>query len=338
MAFRGWDKVRILTDSGEVEGIAPLIISASRATDIPAFHADWLIERLRIGYSQWINPFNRKSQYVSFGQARVIVFWTKNPLPLLRYLSELDQMRLRYYFLFTLNDYDEEGWEPGVPPLSERVAIFQELSQRIGKQKVIWRFDPILLAQQVSVDSILGKIMRVGEQLYTYTEKLVFSFADVGCYAHVSRNLRRHHIDYQPVNRESIVTITAALGRMAKEWNIKVATCAEDIDLSVYGIDKNRCIDDELMARLFKDDTALMKFLGYQAQNMSLFDDELPRLANLKDNGQRQGCNCIASKDIGHYNTCLHLCRYCYANTSEAAVRKSALCKLSTNAAISQEI
>jgi hypothetical protein len=129
MAFRGWEKVKIKKDDGEVvDGIAPLIISASRATDIPAFYSQWFIERLNKGYVKWINPFNGKFQYVSFQKVRLIVFWTKNPSPIISLLSEIDKKKIRYFFQMTLNDYEKERLEIRLPSLEERVRSFRDLS------------------------------------------------------------------------------------------------------------------------------------------------------------------------------------------------------------------
>jgi hypothetical protein len=158
-----WKEVPITTDSGEiVMGIAPLIISASRSTDIPAFHSEWLINRLKRGYVCRVNPFNRtNTQYISFQEARLFVFWTKNPEPLINHLAVLDQLGLNYYFQFTLNDYENEGFEPKVAPLESRIKTFIRLSETIGKEKVIWRSDPLLLTQQLTVNELLARISAV---------------------------------------------------------------------------------------------------------------------------------------------------------------------------------
>ncbi len=115
-----WPETQIITEDGAVGAIAPTVISASRSTDIPAFYAPWFMARLRHGYVKWVNPFNRRAQYVSFEQTRAIVFWSKNPKPMLQHTDELDRRGLAYYFQFTLNDYEREGLEPGVPPLAVR--------------------------------------------------------------------------------------------------------------------------------------------------------------------------------------------------------------------------
>ena len=192
------NEIQLKTDFGEIKpAIAPLIISASRSTDIPAFHSEWLINRLKRGYVSWINPFKpSNAQYISFQEARLFVFWTKNPKPIIQYLANLDKIGLNYYFQYTLNDYEIEGFEPNVPPLSERVETFLKLSELIGKEKVIWRFDPLLLTEQLTVSELLKRIWQLGNQLISHTNKLVFSFADILSYQKVKHNLIRETAFY----------------------------------------------------------------------------------------------------------------------------------------------
>ena len=127
------EKILIKNKQGlHVEAIAPVIISASRSTDIPAFYAKWFFNRLAKGYCAWYNPFNQQKMYISFERCRVIVFWTKDPAPIIPYLPELDKMSIHYYFQVTLNDYVKEGFEPNVPSVEERVETFKQLSSLIG--------------------------------------------------------------------------------------------------------------------------------------------------------------------------------------------------------------
>ena len=179
----------------------PVILSVSRETDIPAFYADWFVSRLREGWCGWGNPFNQQMHRVSFDKTRMIVFWSKNPAPMLERLDEIEALGFRqYYFQFTLNDYVAEGLEPNVPPVAERIDTFRRLADRIGKERVIWRFDPLMLgmaagtkpgppAGDLSIDSLLRRIAAIGRQLKGYTEKLVFSFIDIAAYRKVQRNL-----------------------------------------------------------------------------------------------------------------------------------------------------
>ncbi|HEY8391776.1 DUF1848 domain-containing protein [Capillibacterium thermochitinicola] len=326
MPFQGWESAQVQTKDGIKPAITPVIISASRATDIPAFYSDWFLRRLAAGYVKWVNPFNGQAQYVSFAKTRVIVFWTKNAKPLIKYLPVLDRMGINYYFTFTVNDYEAEGLEPNLPRLSERMQTFQQLAKTIGKQKVIWRFDPLILSKTLTVGQLLRKIKRVGEALHPFTEKLVISFADISIYRRVQRNLTKGGFaDYCEFDQAQMKAIAASLQKINRDWGLQIATCSEEIDLSAYGITHNKCIDDQLLIRLFPQDQALMKFLGYEAPQPSLFSggETGRRSSNLKDKGQRRFCGCIVSKDIGQYNTCMHLCKYCYANYSESLVRKN---------------
>ncbi|WP_196594591.1 DUF1848 domain-containing protein [Pectinatus sottacetonis] len=326
MKFNGWDKIFLHTEDGkEVKASAPIIISASRATDIPAFHYDWFINRLQKGYVKWLNPFNQKIQYVSFAKTRVIVFWSKNPNNIIRYLPIIDNMGINYYFTYTLNDYEIEDLEPNLPSLGKRIETFLKLSVLLGKEKVIWRFDPLILTQTIDAGRLLQKIKHVGDKIYKYTTKLIISFADINNYKKVQRNLQKYGVGYKEFDSASMNKLAKGLQLLNKKWKLSLATCGEEIDLKKYGIEKNKCIDDKLMVKLFADDKILMDFLGYSNYQMNLFSSE-PVYNNkiqLKDSGQRSSCGCIASKDIGQYNTCMHLCKYCYANSSPETVIKN---------------
>ena len=307
-----------MPDGHQVDVIAPVIISASRATDSPAFFPLWFSNRLKAGYVRWTNPFNAKQvQYVSFQNTRVVVFWSKNPRPLFRYLPEIDEKGINSYFQFTLNDYEKEGLEPNVPSLLQRVETCKELAERVGKKRVIWRFDPLMLSDSLTIDVLIDRISFLADLLQGYTEKLVISFADIRQYRHVQNNLGCQQMPYREFSLEQMTEFAERLTQLNREWGLKMATCAEEINLA--GIEHNRCIDDNLMVKLFRNDNELMSFLGYSPD---LFG-ERPPLLSRKDKGQRKACGCIVSKDIGTYNTCNHLCAYCYANRSVAAVQNN---------------
>lgn len=297
--------ISICDDNGmQVLAQAPLIISASRATDIPAFYADWFFRRLDKVYVRWRNPFSGQDSYVSFGNTRFIVFWSKNPAPLLPYLPLLKERGIGCYIQFTLNDYEAEGLEPNVPTLTQRTDTFRRLVDALGIGAVVWRFDPLILTDKINIETLLDKIAHIGNVLAGYTEKLVFSFADIESYKKVWRNLRQSGINYREWDEESMHEFASRLSALNRnKWEFRLATCAERIDLSEYGIEHNRCIDPELISRLAPDDVILQNFL-YNAKT---------------DTGQRKACGCILSKDVGAYNTCPHGCLYCYANTSSAS-------------------
>ena len=335
------DKLSITTDDGKhVEAIAPIIISASRSTDIPAFYAMWFFNRLAKGYCTWYNPFNiNQKMYISFEKCRVVVFWTKNPAPIIPYLPELDKRGIHYYFQVTLNDYVKEGFEPNVPSVEKRVETFKNLSNLIGKEKVIWRFDPLIITPDIGPRELLTRIWHVGNRLKGYTDKLVFSFVDVKAYRKVQNNLvkdtmlfTKEDVENAEANHAQRIEIVEGLKKIREawhkeDWDVEMATCAEDIDLEAYGIEHNRCIDGELMKRIFADDKELVYYLHTLKWPEKDMFGEIPpipnKAKNVKDTGQRKICGCMVSKDIGMYNTCRHLCVYCYANTSKELVLKN---------------
>jgi hypothetical protein len=302
------EKVKITTEDGNlVEAIAPVIISASRSTDIPACYSDWFIKRLEIGYLVWINPFNRKQTiYITFDNTRVIVFWTKNAEPLLKHLKTLDKLKLNYYIQFTLNDYVQENLEPGIPSLSDRIETFKQISDIIGKEKVIWRYDPILVSNQLSLPMILSRIKNIGDQIHKYTNRLIFSFIDINQYDKVINNVASSGI--RELTQNEIYDFSSQLSVINQSWGLLIGTCGEEIDLSHMGISAMSCIDGSLISNLFGSDSKLMQYLSHH---------------NKKDKGQRKSCLCIESKDIGQYNTCTNLCIYCYANRTKGEVNKN---------------
>ena len=310
------ETIDITTESGEtVRAQAPVIVSASRATDIPAFYADWFFDRLEKGYSVWTNPFNGAKSYVSYARTRLVVFWSKNPRPLLPHLEKLREKGIRCYLHYTLNDYETEGLEHGIPPLDERIDTFLRLSELLSKELVIWRFDPLIRTDRIGVEELLRKAERIGDRLRGHTRKLVFSFADIRTYRSVQGNLRRNDIRWREFDERQMLDTATGLAELNKKWGYTLATCGERIDLSQFGVRRNKCIDDELIVRQFADDPLLMDFLGVERDG--LFSPETVVRKNAKDKGQRPFCGCIASKDIGEYDTCPHQCAYCYANRSD---------------------
>jgi DNA repair photolyase len=291
-----------------------------------------------VGYSAWTNPFNGVKSYVSYAKTRFIVFWSKNPKPLLQYIDILQERDIGCYIQYTLNDYVAEGLERGVPSVDERIETFKALVDKLGKGSVIWRFDPMILTDKISIDVLLNKVEHIGDRLLGYTEKLVFSFADIAEYRKVKSNLEKNGINYRVWTEEEMLIFAQKLSELNKKWNYELATCGEKIDIEQFGIKHNHCVDDDLMIKLAYKDDDLMKFLGVEIKQREtlLFDEEIIpsdaimlsenkyaiKKKNNKDKGQRQFCGCIVSKDIGEYNTCPHLCEYCYANASkEVAVR-----------------
>lgn len=339
-----WEHTEIIIDGKMVKAQAPLIISASRSTDIPAFYADWFFDRLDKGYSAWTNPFNGVKNYVAYTNTKFIVFWSKNPRPLLAHLDYLKEHGIGCYVQYTLNDYEEEGLERGVKPLAERIDTFKLLVERLGKGAVVWRFDPLILTDKIDIDKLLRKIENIGDQLHGYTEKLVFSFADIVSYRKVKANLERSNIAYQDWTNEQMVEFAQRLVKLnqQKGWNLILATCGEIAVLE--GIEHNHCVDDRLMVRFGYKSPELLKFLGAEIIDPTFSNSLFSELEPVKkptdaidiekgkyiiikkdnqDKGQRIACGCMKSKDIGEYNTCPHLCEYCYANSSKDVAVKN---------------
>lgn len=339
-----WEKIIIKLDNGTcAEAQAPVIVSASRSTDIPAFYADWFFYRLQQGYSAWTNPFNGVKSYVSYDNTRFIVFWSKNPRPLLEYLYILEKRNIKCYIQYSLNDYEEEKLERGIPPLIERIETFKLLVQKLGLGSVIWRFDPLMLTDQIDINKLLHKIEYIGNQLQGYTEKIVFSFADILSYSKVKSNLETNGIHYNEWTDDQMKEFASKLVKLNKKngWNYRLATCGEKG--RYLGVEPNRCIDDELIIRRAYHDKVLMNFLKADIRPMPVQDlfgdiEGIPKDAILldngqyvtrgdnKDKGQRDFCGCIISKDIGQYNTCIHMCEYCYANTSKQSAAMNYKC------------
>ncbi len=324
------EKLQITLENGNlVEVQTPIIISASRSTDIPAFYADWFLHRLKVGYSVWTNPFNGRCSYVAYNKTRLIVFWSKNPKPLLENggcLDYLAEKNINCYIQYTLNDYLKEGLEKGVPQLQDRIDTFRKLVDRLGFGKVIWRFDPMILTDHINADDLLAKAKYIGDQLKGYTEKMVFSYADISTYRKVQNNLNKNGVNYIEFEYDDMHYIAKKLSSLNSNWGFTLATCGEKINLEQYGIEHNKCIDDDLMIKYFSKDKLLMDHLGVDTSMGNLFDSDhtiIERKKNNKDTGQRKFCGCMISKDIGEYDTCPHLCEYCYANSSKTAAIKN---------------
>ncbi|MDE5879925.1 MAG: DUF1848 domain-containing protein [Desulfovibrio sp.] len=322
-----WPETVITTPQGQRTAIAPVVISASRATDIPAFHARWFMERLRAGHCLWQNPFNpTQRHYISFEKCAVIVFWSKDPRPLLPSLAEIEASGRRFYFHFTLNDYEREGLEPHVPSLGRRIATFRELSRRYGPERVIWRFDPLILGDSLTVEGLLARVRHLAEELAPHTEKLVFSFLDM--YRKARLRLGKHDPSLRPPTPEEMWRLGEGMVRITESLGspLRLAACAEDPDMLPPVVAQNRCVDPELILRLCPENGEVRRLCGAPGQQAQGSLVEIPAKAagrGLKDSGQRPACGCAPSKDIGRYSTCPHGCVYCYANGSQAEVLRN---------------
>lgn len=277
-----------------------MILSVSRRTDIPNYYSEWFLKRLKEGYLYVRNPINPHQVsrvLLSPDVVDCIVFWTKNPQPLLQRLSELHPYS--FYFQFTLTGFGRD-MEPYMPDKKAvMISIFQRLSEEIGKEKVIWRYDPILFNATYTPEYHLNAFEQIAKKLRGYTLKCVISFVDL--YRKNEKNLRACGSYALPENQ--LIPFGTALVQIAGENDIKVASCAEKLDLSVCGIEHNCCIDQRLIEQI----------VGC-------------RMKAGKDKNQREACGCLESVDVGAYHTCKSGCIYCYANSSlNTVLRNSSL-------------
>lgn len=271
-----------------------MIISASRRTDIPAYYSEWFFNRIKEGCVYVRNPMNfHQISEISLSPEVVdgIVFWTKNPAPM---LGRLDELRdYSYYFQFTLNPYGTDI-EKNIPSKNEIVIpTFQKLSLMIGRERVVWRYDPILLNVRYTVEYHIKYFRKLCDKLADYTEKCTVSFIDL--YKSIQRSISP--LGIIAPSHSQIGELMESFAETASEHGIYIDTCSEEIDLSKYGIRHAACIDSHRLERI---------------GNYSLDVD--------RDKNQRPACGCAASIDIGAYNTCKNGCVYCYANFNQTLV------------------
>ncbi len=273
-----------------------MIVSASRRTDIPAFYSDWLLNRVREGFVMVRNPMNVHSVSKIILDPEVvdcIVLWTKNPERLMPKLHLLGGFT--YYFQFTVTPYSQD-LEPNLPETMKIIGMFRSLSQQIGPRRLVWRYDPIILTQKMDINFHRYSLNKMPGIQEGYTHKCAISFLDL--YKKSQRNLLS--IPLRPITLQNILELTQFTSDIARKFSIQVVTCAEDIDLTQYGVQRGKCIDDKLISEIAGKDI--------------LID---------KDKNQRHECGCVASVDIGAYNTCPHGCLYCYANFNSNMVKQN---------------
>ncbi|MGN1187927.1 MAG: DUF1848 domain-containing protein [Lachnospiraceae bacterium] len=274
-----------------------MILSVSRRTDIPNYYSEWFFNRIKDGFVYVRNPMNpHQVSRINLSPEVVdcIVFWTKNPEPMISRLDELDAYN--YYFQFTLTGYGKD-MECNVPHKKEKmIPIFRELSEKIGNNRVIWRYDPIIFTGKYTPEYHLKAFEQIAAALRRYTEKCVISFVDV--YAKNKKNMEL--LDAYELDKSELQEFAKKISEIARENGMSVGSCAESMDLAECGIEHNCCIDKALIEEI----------IGC-------------RLKAAKDKNQRRECGCIESVEIGTYNTCKNGCKYCYANYSPDSVARS---------------
>lgn len=273
-----------------------MIISASRRTDIPAYYSEWFVNRIQEGFVYVRNPMNiHQISNISLSRDVVdaIVFWTKNPVPMMDKIDKFSNYP--FYFQFTLTSYGKEV-EAGLPSKNQvLIPAFCDLSKRIGRERIVWRYDPIFINDTYTVEYHKKYFRTLASKLGEYTEKCTVSFLDL--YRNTERNIRP--LGIRVPTKDEQMEIMKSFVETAQEYGFYIDTCAEEIDLSELGIAHAHCIDQERIERIGKF-----------------------HLKVKKDSNQRDVCGCVTSIDIGTYNTCKNGCAYCYANYSKATVEK----------------
>ena len=271
-----------------------MILSVSRRTDIPSYYSEWIYNRIKEGFLYVRNPMNsHQISKIDLSPEIVdcIVFWTKNPEPMIARLAEIE--KYKYYFQFTITSYGSDIEKNLSNNKNEILQTFKKLSKKIGKEKVIWRYDPIFISNKYTYDYHIKAFSEMVQMLSGYTEKVVISFVDI--YKKTRINMSK--IQMMIIDDSLMMKFALGLSKIAAKNNMIIETCAENIDLSEYGIENGHCIDKNLIERI----------VGCQI-NVG------------KDKNQRHECGCVESIEVGAYNTCLNGCKYCYANLNNEKV------------------
>lgn len=267
-----------------------MILSVSRRTDIPNYYSDWFFNRIKEGFLYVRNPMNlRQISRIDLSPEVVdcIVFWTKNPGPMMDRLGELKNYP--YYFQFTLTGYGQD-MERNVPHKKEvMIPVFQKLSERIGSEKVIWRYDPIIFTKEYTPEYHIKAFGQMADALRGYTKRCIISFVDF----YVKNRKTMQQLGTYELEEKELKSFAKELAAMAHRNGMSIATCAEKIDLSECGIGHSYCIDKEHIEEI----------LGC-------------KISGAKDKNQRAECGCVESIEVGTYDTCKNGCKYCYANGS----------------------
>ncbi len=270
-----------------------MILSVSRRTDVPAFYSNWFVNRLKAGFL--LIPYPRNAHRL--GRVELspeivdcIVFWSKNPKPIFRNLETIRSMGYPFYFQFTLTPYGRDV-ETNLPPKTELLKTFRTLSERIGPERMVWRYDPIILNENFTTAYHLDRFAAFCKELHGFTNRCVFSF--FGGYEHLLQK-------FPEIAADKRLELAPRLVKIATAHDMSLRSCAENLDLSPFGIEHSSCIDREMIETI----------LGLPIQAA-------------RDKGQRPACRCIESVDVGVYDSCDHDCRYCYATTSRVRVEKN---------------
>ena len=273
--------------------VSPLIISASRRTDIPAFYMDWFLSEWEKGWTEWVNPFNRNQRKkVLFENTELVVFWSKYPIGILK---NIERLNFDFLVLYTVNLYPD--LEKRLPKIEKRIELFKELSDILEPSSVIWRFDPIVFYNDLSIDEIIKRFEMISKELEGYTKRVIISVMTP--YKKVLSRMKKEGFTVRDPSEDEILHLGRHLKEISSSRGMEIQTCADRFwkIFERAGVKRGRCIDAEYIERVFRDNKRLV--------------EGLKKLK--KDRGQRDLCGCVESVDIGKYKTCKFGCTYCYA-------------------------
>lgn len=263
-----------------------MTISTGGRTDSVQYYTKWLLKRFEEGYVLTRNPLfpNKVNRYeLTPDKVDCVVFCSKNYKPILSDIKSITD-KFNTYFHYTITAYGKDI-EPGVPSIDESIETLIELSQIVGKERVAWRYDPVLLTEKYTIDSHKKTFEYMAEKLAPYIDRCIFSFVEM------YKKLQYNMPELIPLGIEDMNMLAQILGGIAKENGIYIQTCGTNGDFSKYGIHKSGCMTLDILG---------------EANGIEF--------KTLKHKGMRQGCHCIESRDIGAYDTCMNGCKYCYVN------------------------
>ena len=271
-----------------------MILNTGLRTDIPGFFSEWFYNRIDDGFVYVRNPYAKNQIYSYRLDPELIdcmIFCTKNPKPMLENLEKID--KFNQYWQITITPYEKEV-EPNVPPVDNVLESFKYLSNRLGKENVTLRYDPIFINEKYTLETHIESFEYIADSLSDYTTEAIISFIDL--YEKTKRNFPKT----KEVNKDERLMIGKEFARIGKKNNILIKTCVEGTELDKFGIDSSGCMTKEVIEK---------------AMNKNL---------NIPKQKARKGqCYCLLNNDIGEYNTCPHGCLYCYANSNKKLVNRN---------------
>lgn len=266
-----------------------MILFASGRTDIPAFYSKWFINRVKAGFVDVRNPFNQNLiSRINFSDVDLIMFCSKNPLPM---IDKLKMLKVPVLFHVTITPYSKDV-EPNIPDKRLIIEGVKKLSLVLGIDNVVLRYDPIFLSDKYNVDYHIRAFDKLCKNLNGYVNKIIVSFMDEYKNVRINKDI----LKYRTFTREDYKKIGEAFSKSAMDNGMSVQTCFEDNDLTQYGFVKGECLSHEL--------AYILTGKKFKSSNVR----------------KEKKCECVQMVDIGDYNSCMHMCKYCYANYDEKAV------------------